>query len=40
MIYEQFIDKDMKEVGRGLTWGGSRRCPGGTERKHEIPHSG
>jgi hypothetical protein len=40
MINEQLIDKDMKEVGRGLTWGRSRHCPGGTEGNHEVLHSG
>jgi hypothetical protein len=30
----------MKEVGRGLTWGRSRHCPGRTEGNYEIPHSG
>jgi hypothetical protein len=40
MINEQLIYKDMKEVGRGITWGMSRHFPGGTEGNHEIPHSG
>jgi len=40
MINEQLVDKDMKEIGRGLTWGRSRQCPGLSEGNHEIPHSG